>query len=136
MITLTQYFGEKPHSHDQELSAMVLLSRVNNLLDEARIVGRYHDWIDPDTGTQISGAKGGSGDGGFRTPDSKTGALHSPHREAKGVDVYDPDDSLDEWITDAILLKHDLYREDKGATKSWCHMQTRPTASGRRTFLP
>ena len=136
VITLEQYFGAKLHTNDHELSAMVLLARVENLLAEARLAGAYYDWIDTDTGCTISGSKGGSGDGGFRGPDSKTGARRSAHREAKAVDLYDPHGELDQWITDECLLKHDLYREEPSATPGWCHLQVRPTASGRRTFIP
>lgn len=132
MITLAQYFAGQPHSHDQELAAMVLLARVENLLREANVVGRYPETVNPKTGNQISG----EGNGGFRTPECPIGAPKSSHKEAKAVDIYDPDDSLDEWITDDILRKFDLYREDKGATKSWSHLTTRPPSSGRRTFLP
>lgn len=132
MITIAQYFAGQPHSHDQELAAMVLLARVKNLLREANIVGRYPETVNPKTGNQISG----EGHGGFRTQDCPIGAPHSAHKEAKAVDIYDPDNSLDEWITDEILRKHDLYREEPNSSPHWVHIQCRPTTSGRRTFLP
>jgi len=135
MITKQQYFGSKKHDATQEAHADILLTRVNSLLAEAVTAGVYNYEIDPDTGTQISGAKGGSGDGGFRLPESTTGASKSSHKEARAVDVYDPKESLDNWITDEILEKFDLYREHPKHTKSWCHLTTRPPWSKNRTFM-
>lgn len=132
MITLEQYFLDKDHTHDQELSAMMLLARVESLLAEAMLAQAYSEDVNPKTGSQISGET----EGGFRTPDSTTGAPHSAHREAKAVDIYDPDNRLDDWITDECLVKYDLYREAPGSTHGWTHLQCRPTLSGHRTFLP
>ncbi len=136
MISLEDYFRGKPHSEAQEAEATILLGRVHALLDEARGAGVYEDDIDPDTGTQISGAKGGSGDGGFRLPESKTGAKLSSHKEAKAVDIYDPQGALDDWLTDQILSRHGLFREAPEATTGWTHLQTKAPKSGKRTFLP
>jgi len=135
MITVQQYFG-KPHSAEQEGNADDLLVRVNELLAEAQADGSYDGWLDPDTNTQISGAKGSDGDGGFRTPSSRTGVPSSSHRQAKAVDVYDPHEILEDWITDAILEKYELYREAPEATPGWVHLTTRAPASGHRTFIP
>jgi len=136
MISLEDYFKNKFHSDAQEAEAVILLSRVHALLDEARGAGVYTDMLDPDTGTQISGSKGGSGDGGFRLPESKTGAALSAHKEAKALDIFDPEDRLDDWITDAILSRHGLFREHPSKTAGWCHLQTKAPKSGRRTFYP
>lgn len=136
MIDVKDYFGDKPHSEEQANSAVVLLGRVNSLLDEARGSGAYADAVDPDTGTNISGSKGGSGDGGFRLQSSPTGAPNSAHKEAKAVDVFDPDGSLDTWITDACLSRHGLYREAPESTVGWCHLQSKSPRSGHRTFIP
>ena len=136
MITLQQYFGGKEHTPDQEQCAIYLLNHVNALLDAAHEAGAYDYEIDPDTGTQISGSKGGSGDGGFRLPASTTGSPTSSHKEAKGVDVYDPQGRLDAWITRKILIKYNLYREHPDKTLGWMHLTTRCPGSGCRTFLP
>lgn len=136
MITKAQYFGSKEHSIEQEANADWLLAQVNCLLHEAVEKGVYDYEIDPDTSTQISGSKGGQGDGGFRLPTSGTGASTSSHKEAKGVDVYDPDNKLDDWITDSILTKYNLYREHPDWTPTWCHLTTRAPKSKRRTFIP
>jgi hypothetical protein len=147
MITVTQYFT-KPHTKDQEFLAQELLGRVAQLEDEWSTATGEISQIDPDTGTEISGAKGGDGDGGFRTPGTRSGAENSPHRIADdkgaGVDKYDPRDKLDSWLDsfedgqggNAVLEKYGLWREDPSKTPGWCHLQTRPTASGKRTFIP
>lgn len=135
MVTVQQYFG-KPHSSAQENDADDLLVRVNELLADAQAAGSYDGWLDPDTDSQISGAKGSDGDGGFRTPASRTGVPSSAHRQAKAVDVYDPHEILEQWITDAVLEKYELYREAPEATPGWVHLTTRAPASGHRTFIP
>lgn len=136
MITLTQYFGNKPHPAQHEANAIKLLARVNCLLDIAKQGGCYEDWVDPDTGSQISGSRGGSGDGGYRTPNSKTGTQTSSHREAMGVDVYDPHRKLAQWCVKnrARLGQMELYCEDFRWTPTWCHFQTRPTKF--RIYIP
>lgn len=144
MITLLQYFGDKQHSPEQEAAAFDLVCRVNALREEAESVGIRCNQIDLDTGTEISGSRGGSGDGGFRLPGAVTGRPKSSHKEAKAVDVFDPDNALDEWLDEydyddgqnAMLEKHGLYRESPKATIGWCHLQTRRPASGRRTYEP
>jgi len=135
MITLGEYF-RKPHSAEQAEAAEDLLARVAALLIMAQAVGAYDNWINPHTGSRISGSKGGDGDGGFRTPGSVTGSASSAHRDARGVDVYDPLNRLDEWITDATLERIGLYREAPAVTPGWAHLQTRTPGSGKRTFNP
>lgn len=155
MITAHQYFGPKADSPECtpqiKWNADKLLLAVNGLLDEAREAGVYDDAIDPDTGTCISGAKGGNGDGGFRLASSTTGSVKSMHRRARAVDVYDPDSRLDDWLTtfdlaggnrNTMLDKHGLYREASESTKGgtpaqdWCHLQDMAPGSGHSTFNP
>lgn len=144
MITKEQYFGAKPHSPEQEAAAEDLIERVNALIDEAEAAGAFSRNTDPDTGSEISGSKGGAGDGGFRLPTSTTGSKKSSHKEATGVDVYDSTDRLDEWLDtfddddgeNEMLEKHGLYRESPNWTVGWTHLSTRPPGSGRRTFTP
>jgi hypothetical protein len=83
-------------------------------------------------GTMISG----NDLGGFRPQSTKIGAPTSSHKEGRGIDIYDPDNRLDDWITDAVLELHDLYREAPSATYGWVHLTDRPPNSKRRTFLP
>lgn len=132
MITLQQYFGKKPHTKEQDNQATVLLGKVGLMCQYYGIM----PYTDPDTGTQISGSKGGAGDGGFRLPESTTGAPKSAHKDAMAVDVYDPDELLDKAITknEQGLIIHDLYREHPDNTPGWCHLTTRAPGSKRRTY--
>lgn len=135
-ISILDYFGEKQHTPAQEDDADDLLIRVNALIDEAVESGRFKREIDPDTGSEISGAKGGAGDGGFRLSSSTTGAPNSSHKQAKAVDVFDPHGALDDYCTDEILAAHGLYREAPHSTPGWCHLTIRAPKSEHRTFEP
>ena len=144
MITAEQYFQAKPHSAEQDIAADDLLVRVNELLDEAERLMAFRRVVCPNTGSEVSGSKGGTGDGGFRLPTSTTGSPHSSHKEARAVDVYDPGGHLDDWLDDfeqanggnTMLENHGLYREAPDSTTGWCHLTTRPPHSGKRTFHP
>lgn len=148
MISTSEYF-EKPHTPAQTIAAANLLNRVNALAGEAQFVGAFAWRVDPDTGTMISGRKGGDGDGGFRTPASTTGGPDSSHRilkpeEGAGVDPNDPGDRLDKWLDgfedgkggNSKLEEYDLYREHPDYTPGWTHLTTRRPPSGHRTFKP
>lgn len=143
MISTDHYFGAKPHPTDHDILASDLLARVNDLRDEAERAGIPRH-VCPNTGTEISGSKGGSGDGGYRLPGATTGAAMSSHKEGRAVDVYDPLDNLDEWLDqfehgvgdNTKLAEYGLYRETPAQTPTWCHLTTRPPKSGRRTFNP
>ena len=143
MITAFQYFA-KPHTQAQKDRATDLLSRVEALEQEFYAETGIGPDIDSDTGCEISGAKSGDGDGGFRLPSSKTGAPNSSHKEAGGVDRYDPENHRDSWLDkyetgdggNSMLEKHGLYREHPDSTPGWCHLTTRAPGSGRRTFYP
>lgn len=135
MITTEQYFKAKPHSAENTDAATALLEKVNACIEWARL-GGFLSPIDPDTGTQISGSKGGAGDGGFRLPTATTGAASSKHKQAHAVDVYDPGDVLDRILSDEDLERFGLYREHPDDTPGWCHLQDIAPGSGRRTFKP
>jgi len=134
VIYVVEYF-RKPHTKAQEEAASALLVQVEALRLEAEKAGVVRA-TDPDTDCEISGIKNGSGDGGFRSPESKTGASGSAHRSGEAVDIYDPDNHLDNWITDEVLTRYGLYREDPLRTPGWCHLQSRSPGSGKRTFQP
>jgi hypothetical protein len=151
MITNEQYFGAKPHTEQQEAEAARLLVQVNMLLMEYQAASARGPDIDPDTGTEISGSKGGSGDGGFRLDTATTGRTGSSHKvlpadapKGAGVDCSDQDNGLDEWLDqfehgdgdNSKLAQYDLYREHPSATPTWCHLTNRAPASGKRTFYP
>ena len=140
MITESEYFGDKVTHPDctaeRVAAAQELLVRVNALLTRAKLEGAYQDWLDDDTGSQISGAKGGYGDGGFRLQSATTGKPFSSHKQGMAVDVFDPHGKLDEWVTDALLEEFDLYREAPQSTRGWCHLSTKAPGSGHRTLVP
>lgn len=152
MISLDQYFtnpttGEvKPHTDEHEENARDLLERREALRAEYyEACGVGSPDVDRDTGSEISGSKGGSGDGGFRLSTSTTGAAGSPHKDALAVDDSDQDDAFDKWLDkfespdgrkNSMLEKHGLYREHPSKTPTWCHLTTRAPKSGKRTFFP
>ncbi len=137
MITVEDLFAGYPAhpeiTEEFKASAHELLVRVNDLLAEAESNG-VHVRTNPHTNTCVSGQH----DGGWRPQSCPTGAPHSAHKQAQAVDVYDPGNVLDAYITahPEILVAFDLYRESPVATQGWCHLSTRAPGSGRRTFLP
>jgi hypothetical protein len=139
MISLKDYFGAKITSIEVTPQMLAncssLLVKVNLLLKYAEQKGVYSAPIDPDTGTCISGSRGGAGDGGFRLSTSTTGAAKSQHKKAHAVDVYDPANMLDNWITDGVLEEFGLFRETPTKTPGWCHLQDVGPASGNRTYM-
>lgn len=138
MIDLMDYFRmriDHPYATpERKHNAVILLNRVNRLLEdyEKETEGKVEN--DPDTGTQISGSRGGSGDGGFRLPQSRTGVKGSSHKQGQGVDIFDPYGNLGRWITTEHLVKYNLYQEAMRYTPGWVHLQTRPTS--RRIYRP
>lgn len=135
MITPEQYFQAKPHTPEHAAAASGLLEKVNALIEWALTVG-FDAPTCPNTGTQISGSKGGQGDGGFRLSTSTTGAAGSKHKLAHAVDVYDPGNALDTLLSDDDLRRFGLYREAPESTQGWCHLQDLAPGSGHRTFVP
>ena len=136
MITLQEYFSDKPHPNEYNLNALTLLYRVNNLIAAYTTDTGKLPEINPITGSQVSGSKGG--DGGFRLPTSTTGSSKSAHKQGMAIDLVDHDQHLDKWL-DAkpdALIKYDLYREEPASTVNWCHLSTRKPLSGKRTFAP
>lgn len=135
-ITAEQYFAGKPHSKTHDANARALLLSVNALLAYCETNYRTLLRTCPNTGTLISGSKGGSGDGGFRLSTATTGASLSSHKEARGIDIFDPVNEIDELLDvhPELLVKFNLYRETPNATKTWCHLTTRTPNSGNRTF--
>ena len=135
MITLSDYFGlwlNHPDATDEvKHAAAVLLACVNPLLDEAFNSGVDLP-INPTTKSHVSGKQYG----GFRPQSCPEGAPKSSHKVGRGIDIYDPANELDNWITDKVLEKHGLYRESPLHTKGWVHLTDRAPKSGKRTFIP
>ena len=136
MITLQEYFSDKPHPNEYNLNALTLLYRVNNLIAAYTTDTGKLPEINPITGSQVSGSKGG--DGGFRLPTSATGSSRSAHKLGMAIDLVDHDQHLDKWLdkNPDALIKYDLYREEPASTVNWCHLSTRKPLSGKRTFKP
>lgn len=112
-------------------AAEVMLDKVNALLERALQEGVRLE-TNPHTGTLVGGEK----NGGFRPQDCAIGAAKSAHKQARAVDIYDPDNALDGWLNDDILTEFGLYREAPTATNRWCHLSDKMPGSGRRTFQP
>lgn len=131
-ITLADYVGKFadriPADHAD--NAKLLLIRVNTLLERAVGSGKVVLELNPKTGTLISGTQYG----GWRPHGCPEGAENSSHKLGMGVDIYDIDGDLDEWLDDASLAMAGLYREHPSQTRHWCHLTTRPPNSGKRTF--
>ena len=135
MITLQDYFNDKPHPTEYNLNALTLLYSVNNLIAAFVTDTRTILQNNPATGNQISGKK--NGDGGFRLPTSTTGSSKSAHKLGMAIDLVDHGE-LDKWLDENpdVLIKYDLYREASVSTPGWCHLSTRKPLSGKRTFKP
>lgn len=132
-LTIDEYFGKwivhqdvTPARYD---NAVELCRRVNELL---ATVPHGTVPINPLTQSIV----GGTLYGGFRPQNCKQGAPTSAHKEGMAVDLFDPNNALDDLITDAMLERHNLYREHPADTVGWCHLGTRAPKSGRRTFKP
>lgn len=130
VISLRDYFDDSI-SHfsytptpDDEKKARILLERVNALLG-------FLDFNRKLTSGHRTRAK---------TLLLKTqgygAAIGGAHETSEGIDIEDEDGELDEAITDSLLERFSLYREDPATTRRWVHVQTRPPKSGKRTFLP
>ena len=135
MITIAQYFGPWIHHKDVTEGYMENASRLLDAVDKLMAYA-IEDMVDlpinDETGSQVSGEQYG----GFRPFDCPIGARTSAHKVALAVDVYDPKNTLDEWITDEVLEECGLYREHPNSTPHWCHLSIRRPGSGKRTFFP
>lgn len=108
-----------------------LVPAVNALLARAAQAGVKLP-INPKTKTQVSGKQFG----GFRPQTCPIGAPLSAHKQGLAVDIYDPDNKLDAWITDEVLRECGLFREGGRWTPGWTHLTIRRPGSGNRTFVP
>jgi hypothetical protein len=131
MITKEQYFSKFAHNETHAANAEILLNRVNLLIDFLEKKGVKCP-INPKTFSQISGTQYG----GFRPQECPIGSAKSSHKTGMGVDVFDPNNSIDLNINDKVLEQFDLYREHPSATNTWCHLTTRAPGSKKRSFMP
>ena len=131
MITLDQWitssgrYPERAKSYELTASviknAKTLLERVNALLVHLNI-----DTVSVSSGFRPSTIN----------QRVKGAAAKSAHMSGEAIDLFDPDGALKKLVTKALLIKFDLYREDSTASPTWMHLQSRPTKSGKRIFLP
>jgi hypothetical protein len=137
MINLADYFGKwagHKDATDQVVDdAECFLAKVNALLDVAFADG-VDSHINPATGTYISGQTLG----GFRPQDCAQGAPTSSHKVGRGVDIYDPQNELDDWCHkhQDVLKRMGLHMEEPMATNRWCHLTDRAPRSNKTCFMP
>ena len=135
MVTLTDYFAgwpDDPGINDtMRDNATKLLDAVNLLLAASQDAGLYL-LLNPRTASMVAGVR----NGGWRPSECLEGAQDSAHKQGRAIDVYDPCNHLDFWLTDAMLEAYGLYRESPQATMGWCHLTDRAPPSGHRTFFP
>lgn len=135
MLTVRDYFG--PWGNSPEVNSVIqdnaarLVQAVNYVLIDFQDSGETLR-INHQTKSVVSGTSYG----GFRPQHCPEGAPNSSHKVGRGVDIYDPDGDLDNWLTDQILEKYGLYREHPSATRGWCHLTNRAPKSMKRSFYP
>lgn len=132
------WFGYPDHpeiTNEHRARAAALLVQVNRLLAAALRAGVTLAG-NPIDGSLMSRYTAADINAGWRPQSCPIGAPKSPHKEARAVDIYDPQGELDTWLTDDILRAFGLYREDPGSTRGWVHLTDRAPKSGKRTFYP
>lgn len=134
MLTTEQYFrayeGHAEITPEIYENAEELLRKVNALLEECIAEG-WEPTENPATDCLLAGQT----NGGWRPSDCPIGSPKSSHKQGRGVDVYDPDNSLDDMVHDVMLAEHGLYREHPLDTVGgWCHLTDRAPPSGKRSF--
>ena len=131
-ITIKELLHQAPYNKDDRedtYPAMgVLLDNANVLV--RRVNGLLRHWSDKvfvSSGYRPSVYNKAAG-----------GASNSSHMTCEAVDLRDTDGKLGRFITENpwLLTQADLYMEDTSRTKTWVHLQTRPTKSGNRIFMP
>lgn len=137
MISLGEYLG--PYKAHPDVGAVIianandLLTRVNRIHQLAEADGVVFQ-TNPATHSRISG----SGNGGFRPRDTKTGMPNSTHKDGRGLDTYDPHREFASWCIEhfTVLAEHGLHMEDARWTPSWVHLQSVPPKSGKTVYIP
>jgi hypothetical protein len=137
LIMMHDYLGMW-HTHpdltpERKSNAERLLVAVNGLLAELERAG-IQSRMNPKTGSVIAGETGG----GFRPQDYHVGAKSSAHKTGQAVDIFDPFGSIGAYlqVRPNMLTRAGLWMENPYMTPTWCHLQTRPVASGKTIFNP
>ena len=133
MITLDDYFGKWTGKDEHIQNAVILLDAVNKMHDALVAKGVTFPY-NQKTNSLISG----EAFGGFRPQSCTIGAPQSAHKLGMAIDIYDPDNKIDEAIMSdiTILQQHGLYIEHPDATKGWSHWSIKKPRSGNRIFYP
>lgn len=136
-LHVEQYFGKWLAHKDVTIhiidNAKSLVAASNKLIEAMEMTGLTFT-INPITQSLV----GGETLGGFRPQDCPIGAPMSAHKQGLAVDIYDPDNRIDNWIIghQALLNQFGLYFEHPTATPRWSHWSIRKPKSGRRLFYP
>jgi hypothetical protein len=136
-LHVEQYFGKWLAHKDVTMpiidNAKALVSACNTLIQVMEATGLRFT-INPLTQSLV----GGETLGGFRPQDCPIGAPQSAHKQGLAVDIYDPDNKIDNWLIghQQVLKEFGLYFEHPTATPRWSHWTTRKPKSGKRIFYP
>lgn len=127
------WYGHPDETTEVRLKVADLLPKVNDLLQLAVNDG-IPLAINPKTQSYVSGETYG----GFRPQDCPIGAPQSAHKLGMAVDIYDPENEIDEWCMrhQDILKRLGLCMESPEATPRWCHLSTKMPKSGKTVFHP
>ena len=137
IVSVEDYFGPWINHHDVtdkvRVTSFAFLQTINEFLQAAIDGGVILD-INPRTKTYVAGETYG----GFRPQACPQGKPESSHKEGCGVDIYDPDNELDEFcmLHQPLLKMMFLHIEHPDATIHWCHLTNRAPKSGNTVFYP
>ena len=137
MIYLSQYVDKWSISIDwtpeRQNNANKLLDAANALVDCMSAYGIDFP-VNPATNSNISGQTLG----GFRPQSCKIGAPKSNHKEGLALDIYDPANTIDDWLmqNQDKLVEFGIYIEAPTATLGWSHWSIKPPKSGKHVFQP
>lgn len=122
--------SQYPNDFNDEIkqNIIILLERINPFLNELKITtcSVTSGWRPPSVNANTQGA-----------------SKKSSHQSGQAVDILDDKDKkLAKMILDnkELLEKYNLYMENpdftNGKYTNWVHLQSRPTKSGNRIFIP
>lgn len=130
---LEHYANSPEITDDVKVAAAVMLPKVDEVLEAYVADGNVLE-VNHFTGCPMSG----TGNGGVRPQSCTVGAIDSPHKKGRGVDVQDVSRNLARWLIEhpEILLLLGLHLEDFRWTRSWVHFQDYPPHSRRLMYIP
>lgn len=137
MITLQQYFGKWWNDPDATPTRVANAERLLLVCDELEALAVADGVEFPDNPATGSGVSGQTY-GGFRPQSCPQGAPKSSHKDGLAVDLYDPENKIDDWCmkNQDKLKKCGIYIEHPDSTPHWSHWTIKPPGSGRTVFYP